>query len=143
MRKKHQLVASRMHPDTGSNTIRPVVYAPMSRLGINQNLGTCPDQESNLQPFGYGMTLQPTEPYCKGSIYSYSRENSDQVWECRRKKSLSHCKLSHWAGIMDISVASSMQYSISMSRNREPTATGPRLLLSLIAILRLGGKGQK
>ena len=27
------------------------------------NIGICPDRESNLQPFGYGMMLQPTEPH--------------------------------------------------------------------------------
>ena len=26
------------------------------------NPGMCPDWESNLQPFGYGTTFQPTEP---------------------------------------------------------------------------------
>ena len=27
------------------------------------NVGTFPDWELNLQPFYYGMTLQPTEPH--------------------------------------------------------------------------------
>ena len=30
------------------------------------NLGMFPDQESNPQPFGYGMMLQPTEPPGQG-----------------------------------------------------------------------------
>ena len=30
------------------------------------NLGMCPDQELNLQPFGYKTTLQPTEPHWPG-----------------------------------------------------------------------------
>ena len=30
------------------------------------NLDMCPNQESNLQPFGYGMMFQPTEPQRPG-----------------------------------------------------------------------------
>lgn len=36
MREKHQLIASQMHPEQGSN----------------HNLGLCPNQESNLPPSG-------------------------------------------------------------------------------------------
>ena len=32
------------------------------------NLGMCSDQELNLQPFGYGMMLQPTEPHRPGQF---------------------------------------------------------------------------
>ena len=33
-----------------------------------QNLGTHPDQEPNLQPFGYRMMFQPTKPHWPGVI---------------------------------------------------------------------------
>ena len=55
-----------------------LLYAP--RLGIvhaltgNQtcNLGICPDQESNLQPFSFMRTFQPTESHQPGQYMSFS-----------------------------------------------------------------------
>ena len=50
MREKHQLVASRTHPDRGPNLQpRPV-----------------PNWESNSQPFGLQDDAQPTEPHWPG-----------------------------------------------------------------------------
>ena len=54
VREKHQLVASCMHPNHVDR-------------GWNHKLGMCPDRESNPQPFGYGMMLQPTEPRQPGA----------------------------------------------------------------------------
>ena len=51
MREKHHRVASIPGPGT--------VH---TRTGVRTcNVGMCPDWELNPQPFGYGMTLQPTE----------------------------------------------------------------------------------
>ena len=47
-------------------------YAPGPCIGHawtgeqTHNLGMCPDWDSNLPPFGYGMTLQTTEPPWQG-----------------------------------------------------------------------------
>ena len=54
VREKHQLVASCMHPNHVDR-------------GLNHKLGMCLDRESNPQPFGYGMMLQPTEPRQPGA----------------------------------------------------------------------------
>ena len=35
------------------------------------NLGMCPDQKSNTQPFVYGMMLQPTEPDLPGLCWTF------------------------------------------------------------------------
>ena len=36
------------------------------------NLGMCPDWELNLQPFSYGMMLQPNEPHGHGWLLFYT-----------------------------------------------------------------------
>ena len=58
MREKYQLVASCVCPVLGikSAWIRDQTC----------NLDVCPDQESNPQPFGYRMMLQPSEPHWIG-----------------------------------------------------------------------------
>ena len=48
------------------------LVVPTPGLGIGDrthNLCMCPGQESNLQPFGYRMTLQPAEPHQPGSFF--------------------------------------------------------------------------
>ena len=35
------------------------------------NLGVCPDQESNPQPFSYRMMFQPTEPHQPGLYFLF------------------------------------------------------------------------
>ena len=42
---------------------RPGIVRAQTGDGTCYNLGTCPDRESNQQPFGYGMILLPTGPY--------------------------------------------------------------------------------
>ena len=63
-REKHRLVASPTHPDRG----------------LNLQLGTCLDQESNLQPIGYRKTLQPTEPHRPGQYKFYIKITSNFLW---------------------------------------------------------------
>ena len=46
---------------------------PKSGIGDQtHNLGMCPDWESNLQPFGYGKMLQPTEPHWPGPFILFT-----------------------------------------------------------------------
>ena len=44
----------------------PPIYAQTGDQ--THNLGMCPDRELNLQPSGYWMTLQPTEPSRQGGF---------------------------------------------------------------------------
>ena len=55
-RDKRLLAASRTCPDRGLNP---------------HNLGMCPDQKSNPQPFGYGTMFQPTKPRQAGHFAIY------------------------------------------------------------------------
>ena len=43
------------------------IQGPFGRDGTH-NLGTCPDQEPNLQHFGYRMTLLPIELHQPGPV---------------------------------------------------------------------------
>ena len=50
------------------------------------NPGVYPDWESNLQPFGYGMTLQPTEPHQPGPIDCFSNHTKKRRKEKERER---------------------------------------------------------
>ena len=59
VRQKHQLAASPTHTPTRDQIC---------------NLGMCQDQESNPQPFGVGMTLQPTNPHQPGHHFLFVKK---------------------------------------------------------------------
>ena len=72
----HLSVASHTCPDQGSCVSRQGSHVPMPGPGTKLQPSMCSDQELNLQPFGYGMTLQPTEPYWPGQLISFCQQLS-------------------------------------------------------------------
>ena len=46
------------------------------------NVGTFPDRELNPQPFGYGTTLQPTEPHWPGQAVILSVVKAGKMRRC-------------------------------------------------------------
>ena len=57
-----------------------------TRTRIKGQLGMCPDWESKLQPFGYRMMCQPTEPHQPGLFLPFWFTNVDillwWLWRC-------------------------------------------------------------